>query len=109
MYIKIGNEKYSCSGIRATKESVIYFGLPEDTSIPPDEDITLCSDSGEIMRTDERNRYLRQVFVEGNFMLTNTPEPEPLPEIPEGTGDDLLVTWGELAKAYTEGVNSIDE
>lgn len=38
------------------------------------------------------------------------PEPTPIPEPEPGTdeGDDV-VTWDELAAAYNEGVNSIDE
>lgn len=36
------------------------------------------------------------------------PEPEPIPD-PEPTPDTDEVTWEALAKAYEEGVNSIDE
>lgn len=38
--------------------------------------------------------------------LASLPEPEPEPEPDEG---DKAITWNELAQAYREGVNSIDE
>lgn len=38
--------------------------------------------------------------------LASLPEPEPAPEPDEG---DQPVTWNDLAQAYNEGVNSLDE
>lgn len=40
--------------------------------------------------------------------LASLPEPEPEPETDDGDGDQP-VTWNDLAQAYQEGVNSIDE
>lgn len=64
--------------------------------------------------TDDNGKWLEypngvRVLIEpSQKWLDEHPEPEPEPE-PEPTPDEGAVTWDELAAAYTEGVNSIDQ
>ena len=112
MYIKYNGNKYSCNALARSKSTVTYRGLPADFPAPVSGDIVLYADDGFEMRRDAAEDYLRQTFADGVLTLTNVPEPEPIPEPDpdEPTDDgDKAVTWNELAKAYTEGVNSIDE
>ncbi len=114
MYIKYQGKDYGCT-CRPRANEITYSRLPEDFPVPVSGEITLCAEDGFVMRTDTVEDYLRQTFSGGTLVLTNEPEPEPAPEpeepeYPDGYDDyDKPVTWGELADAYTEGVNSIDE
>ena len=111
MYIKYNGNTYTC-GCKPREGHIVYSKLPEDFPVPVSGDITLCADDGFELRTDTVENYFRQTFEEGVLTLTNTPEPEPIPEPEEPEYPDEYddpVTWNELATAYTEGVNSIDE
>lgn len=109
MYIKYNGIDYPCNSLKRSNGTVAYSGLPEDFPTPVSGDIVLCADDGFVMRTDTVEDYARQTFVDGVLTLTNAPEPEPVPEpdVPPSDGN-TAVTWGELAAAYNEGVNSIE-
>ena len=109
MYIMYNNTNYPCKckiGV-----DIRYIGLPEDFPSPVSGTIQMYADDGFLMRTDTAEDYLRQTFEGGVLTLTNTPEPEPVEseEVPEPDEGDDPVTWNDLAQAYNEGVNSLDE
>lgn len=110
MYITYKGNNYPCLRLKKVGGGgVSYRGLPVDFPAPIEGEMTLYADDGFEMRTEKAEDWLRQTFRGGILTFTNTPEPVPEPEpepIPEG---DEPVTWDELAEAYKEGVNSIDE
>lgn len=109
MYITYKGNNYPCTSLKRGGGGVIYRGLPEDFPAPIEGMMVLYADDGFHMRTEKADDWLRQTFVGGVLTFTNTPEPAPEPDPEPESDDDGLVTWGELAKAYKEGVNSIDE
>lgn len=52
-------------------------------------------------------KYIRALIEPSQKWLDEHPAPEPTPDEPEPTPAPTV--WDELAAAYTEGVNSIDE
>lgn len=63
-------------------------------------------ENGEIVPVIRQYPYMEVVSMTEGVV----PEPEPIPEpMPEPDEGDEAVTWNELAQAYKEGVNSIDE
>lgn len=109
MYIKYNETNYPCKC--KTSPDLRYIGLPDDFPAPVSGTIHLYSDDGFLMRSDNAEDYLRQTFEGGVLTLTNTPEPQPVEpeEVPEPDDGDQPVTWNDLAQAYNEGVNSLDE
>lgn len=105
MYITYNSTNYPCKCRPAA--TMRYRELPEDFPVPVVGEIVLCADDGFVMRTDVVEDYLRQTFENGVLTLTNIPEPEPGPE-PEPVPVPEYVTYGELATAIREGVNSVD-
>lgn len=91
MYLLYNDTKYSCKC--RPGETMVYRDLPEDFPAPVEGEISLCADDGFVMRTDNTEDYLRQVFENGTLMLTNAPEPAPAPgeELEaEPTSEELL-------------------
>lgn len=99
MYIKYNDTKYPCKSLMRSKGTVAYSGLPEDFPAPVSGDITLCADDGFEMRKDTAEDYLRQTFSGGVLTLTNTPEPEPMPDEPDTPDDEPTTDWDEIAAA----------
>lgn len=108
------------TNITDEETGIIDTELPEEIpgEIPeePAEEPTEETDDTPTTYTDEYGEWL--VEKSGVKMLINPsqkwiaenppPEPKPKPE-PEPTPDDTTVTWDALAKAYAEGVNSLDQ
>lgn len=74
MYIKYNGVNYPCKC--APSSTMIYRGLPDDFPSTISGEISLCSDDGFVMRTDNVEDYLRYTFINGVLTLTNTPETE---------------------------------
>lgn len=108
MYILYKEKKYSCTRLENGRSFMIYRALPEDFPAPIDGEMVLYTDKDFKLRTENADKWLRQTFTNGILAFTNTPEPIPNEEeLP--SSDPGPVTWDELAAAYAEGVNSIDE
>lgn len=93
MYIKYKETDYPCKCNIGT-QSITYSNLPEDFPETVEGEIILCANDGFVMRTDNTENYLRQVFKDGTLTLTNIPEVEPdEPSEPietEPTADEVL-------------------
>lgn len=76
MYIKYNETKYPCKC--KTGADLRYIDLPDDFPAPVSGVIHLYADDGFLMRVDNAEDYLRQIFENGVLTLTNTPEPEPV-------------------------------
>lgn len=111
MYITYKEQNYPCMRLLKSDTSVTYRGLPADFPAPVEGEMVLYADDGFKLRTERAENWLRQTFRGGILTFTNVPEPEPDTDEneDEDTGGGSHVTWDELAKAYQEGVNSIDE
>lgn len=88
MYLNYNGTDYPCKCRPGA--TMVYRGLPEDFPAPVAGVIVLCADDGFILRTDNSADYLRQTFADGVLTLTNVPEPELEPDIPEEPEDDSL-------------------
>ena len=109
MYLikKITNTDGSCPPIQTWKKDappVGYAVCPEEfhavfysTSPAGFVNITVEND---VVTSMEVNQEALDAY------LASLPGPEPTPEPDDG---DEPVTWNELAEAYKEGVNSLDE
>lgn len=75
--------------------------IPEGYAVIPNDMITENFPFGDLT-TEEING----VITVTSWTPGEIPKPEPEPEIDEG---NKIVTWNDLAEAYKEGVNSIDE
>ena len=86
MYIKYQETTYPCECYPS--DVMVYSGLPDDFPAPVTGEIVLCDDDGFVMRTDNSEDYLRQMFEGGVLTLTNEPEPvePPLPVYDGGDG-----------------------
>lgn len=104
MYIKYKEIKYTCECYPS--DAMVYSGLPEDFPAPVAGEIVLCDDDDFVMRTDNSEDYLRQIFDDGVLILTNEPEPGEPDPIPEPHTPELSV-WDEMAAAIAEGVNDV--
>ena len=96
-FIEIKADEY---GAHSNQTIDIEMSVPEGWAIVPD-DMELPSTFPFV-----------NIEVEDGVVTAMTegvvPEPKPIPD-PEPLPEGNEVTWDELAKAYEEGVNSIDE
>ena len=74
MYIIYNEVKYPCTC--RPSATMVYRGLPDDFPAPVSGEIVLCADDGFTLRKDNTADYLRQIFENGELVLTNEPEPE---------------------------------
>lgn len=106
MYLLINEQRHTCTRRKTGAASVEFFSVtpaPEEIS----GKIQLFDDGGFLMSVDDADGYERKFMTGAILTLTNEPEQEPEtdPEEPE----EELTVWDELAAAYEEGVNSIDQ
>lgn len=107
MYLVIGEETYTCKRRRvsADKQTITYSGVEPDPGTVSGT-VEMFRDDGYRMSRDDAGEFARQTYSGTTLTLTNAPEPEPPEPGPEPSGD--YVTYGELAEAIREGVNSVE-
>ncbi len=84
---------------------------PKGYAICPDEfmEVFYSTDPAGFVNIIMENDVVTSMDVNQEALdayIASLPEPEPTPEPDEG---DQPVTWNDLAQAYQEGVNSLDE
>ena len=76
MYIRINNEKYSCTRRITRGDDIVFLGVSPE---PPETDnIELYRDDDFLLRTDDVSSYLRRVYQGSTLTYTNTEEPQPV-------------------------------
>lgn len=105
MYITYNNANYPCKSLKVSKGTKIYSGLPEDFPTKISGKITLKSDVGIEMRTDNADDYQYHSFENGTLTLTNIPAPEP--SEPSESIETDEATTEDMANAILEGVNEV--
>lgn len=77
--------------------------IPDGYAVIPDDMICDNFPFGEVKAEEIDGVMTVTEWIAGE--IPEEPEPEPAPE---DQTDDSPVTWGELAEAYREGVNSLE-
>lgn len=104
MYLIINNETYTRAARAKGARRISYLAADLPEGLAAEGEIRVFRDDGFLLCTDAVSAYARQVSAAGSFTLTN--EPEPVPE-PAPAPVEPRVTWGELAAAIAEGVESV--
>ena len=101
------------NGSRPPIQTWKHQTIPDGYAVCPEEFMHVfysTNPAGFVTRTVE-NDVVTSMEVNQEALdayIASLPEPEPIPEPVPDEGDDP-VTWNELAQAYNEGVNSIDQ
>lgn len=87
MYIKYNYNDYPCKCV-ISKDTISYKNLPDNFPASVKGEITLYSDDGQVMRTDNTANYNKQSYADGVLTLTNRPDPTPI-ELIEPTPTEI--------------------
>ena len=82
--------------------------IPEGWAVVPEDMTTENFPFGDLT-AEERDGVMTVTSWTPGIIPEPEPIPDPDPEPANDEGDGDAVTWDELAQAYNEGVNSIDE
>ena len=113
MYIikKIAN----ANGSRPPMQTWENTKLPSGYALCPDEfyNVFYSTTPAGFVNITVKDNVVTSMAVNQEALdayIASLPEPEPEPEpVPESDEGDEAITWNELAQAYSEGVNSLDE
>ena len=107
MYLTIDTTRYAV--LSASLDGDIRYTVDKPPSAVSGT-VTLCADDGMVIRTDNTADYLHPRVKDGVIILSNTPEPEPVPVTPPEpvTPPDPIGDLNEVVAELTDRVVNLE-